>query len=125
MVAKRKIIKIAKVMFKNSLRNGLLDTSKIRIIVAKITKLKPEGFLQILKVYQKLVAQQVAKEEVVVESATPLAKNQEKEIIKRTKAQNIRYKLNRDMVFGAKITHGDWIYDASLDAKLEQLTSDV
>src|SRR3989338_8094714 len=92
--------------------------------IIKITKVKPEGFLQILKVYQKLVAQQVAKEEVVVESATPLAKNQEKEIIKRTKAQNIRYKLNRDMVFGAKITHGDWIYDASLDAKLEQLTSD-
>ena|SRR3989344_1605086 len=125
MVAKRKITKIAKIMFKNSLKNRQLDNGRIRTIVSKIVKLKPEGFLKILKAYKKLVASQMAKEEILIESATPLNKNQEKEILTRAEAKNIRYKINKNMVFGAKITHGDWIYDASLDAKLQQLTSDV
>lgn len=125
MITKRKITKIAKTMFKNSLKNGRLDNGQIRTIVSKIVKLKPEGFLKILKAYKKLIETQIAKEEIVIESAAPLNKNQEKEILARTKAKNIRYMPSKDMVFGAKITHGDWIYEASLDAKLKQLTSDI
>ena len=122
MVAKRKIAKIAKIMFKNSLKNGQLDNGQIRTIVSKFVKLKPEGFLKILKAYEKLIETKIAREEIIIESTSPLDKNQEKEILTRTKAKNIRYILNKNMVFGAKITHGDWIYEASLDAKLKQLT---
>src|SRR3989344_5169336 len=107
MVAKRKIAKIAKIMFKNSLKNGQLDNGQIRSIVSKFVKLKPEGFLKILKAYEKLIETKIAREEIIIESTSPLDKNQEKEILTRTKA---------------KITHGDWIYEASLDAKLKQLT---
>ena len=125
MVVKRKITKIAKVIFKDSLRNAQLDNGQIRTIVSKIVKLKPKGYLNILKAYKKLVASQMAKEEILIESATPLDKNQEKEILTRAEAKNIRYKINKNMVFGAKITHGDWIYEASLDAKLKQVTNIV
>lgn len=122
MITKRKIKLIAKTIFKESLKNGQVDNIRVRTIVAKIIKLKPEGFLKILKGYKKLIGAQIAKEEISVESAIGLSKNQAKEILARTNAKKIHYKLNKDMVFGAKITHGDWIYDASLDAKLKQLT---
>ena len=125
MVAKRKITKIAKTIFKDSLKNGRLDNGRIRTIVAKIVKVKPAGFLKILKAYKKLIETQIAREEIIIESAIGLSENQTKEILARTKAKNIHYKRNPDMVFGAKITHGDWIYDASLDARLKQLTSDI
>ncbi len=123
MVAKRKIKKVAKVIFKDSLKNGQVDNTLVRTIVAKIIKLKPRGFLKILKAYKKLLETQIAKEEIVIESAIHLDKNQEKEILAQSGAKNIHYKTNKNMIFGAKIIHGDWIYDASLDAKLEQFTN--
>lgn len=124
MTAKRKIKALAKLMFKGSLVSNQLDHGKIRTLVQKLIKDKPQGYLKILKAYKRLVGQLSAKEEVLVESASPLDKAFEKEMLSKTKAAKVRYKINKDMVIGAKITHGDWIYEASLDAKLKQLTTE-
>ena len=46
----------------------------------------------------------------------------EKELLSKTKAKRIKYKINPKLIFGLRITHGDFVYDATLDSKLKQLT---
>ena len=77
----------------------------------------------ILKIYKKLIENTLLKEQVVVETALRLTnqKKIEKEILNRTGAKRIIYKTNPKIVLGAKITHGDWVWDETLSAKLAQL----
>ena len=82
--------------------------------------------LGILKAYRRLIEAQLKKEEVEIEMAQPQkSKRFEKLILRKTGARRINLKINPDMVVGAKITHGDWIWEESLDAKLKQLTTNI
>jgi len=121
---RKKIIKIAKIMFKDSLSEDLVDTKLVSQTLKKIIFQKPPGLINILKIYKRLIETQLKKEEIILEAGSKIAnqKKLEKELIKKTGAQRIRFKIDPVIVFGAKVTHGDWIYDATLDAKLKQLT---
>lgn len=116
---------IAKALFKKSLdEKGQLNPNRVRQILAGVTRVRHRGVLGILKAYRRLVASQIKKEEVEIEAAQSLkSKKFEKLILSKTGTRRINFKINPDMVVGAKITHGDWIWDETLDAKLEQLTN--
>lgn len=116
---------IAKVLFKKSLDGKeQLSPNRVRQILAGVTRARPQGVLGILKAYRRLVASQIKKEEVEIEAAQSLkSKKFEKLIFSKTGARRINFKINPDMVVGATITHGDWIWDETLDAKLAQLTN--
>lgn len=122
---RKKLIATAKSLYKKSLKDGVVNTQKVRQIAAKLATLRKPGVSTILKVYKRLIEQAITKEEVIVETAVPIAsfKKFEDELLTRTGARRIKYKINPRVVFGAKITHGDWIYDATLDAKLKRLTN--
>ncbi len=126
-MTKKKQQKLAKLMFKESLnKNGFIDPQKVRQVLAKIS-LHQKDTIKILKIYKRLIAKTQAKEEIVIEAAgkIKLQKKTEKEIIAKTHAAKIIYRVNPKIVFGARLTHGDWIWDATLDAKLKQLTTDT
>lgn len=120
----KKQARIAKVLFKKSLnQKGLLDPECVRQILSTIVRNKPQGMLNILKAYRRLCQSQLKAEEVDVEiSQAVKTKQLQKLILKKTGARQVNFKINPDMVLGARITHGDWVWDASLDAKLKQLT---
>ena len=120
----KKNLKIAGSLAKQSLdKNGWVSELKVRHIVSQITKLKPQQTTSILKTYRRLIESVLAKEEVVIESPVKISlRNLENELIKKTGARKVIYKTNPNLVFGAKITHGDWVWDATLDAKLARLT---
>ncbi|MBI4037847.1 F0F1 ATP synthase subunit delta [Candidatus Curtissbacteria bacterium] len=122
----KKLAKIAKNLFKLSLSNGFVDNSKVRNILTHLDKSKQSGKIQILKHYKKQIAEKLTKETVVVEAASQITpgKQFEEAILSKTKAKNIKYEVNPDFVFGAKVTAGDWIFDSTLDAKLRQLSND-
>ncbi|KKR51102.1 MAG: F0F1-type ATP synthase, delta subunit [Candidatus Curtissbacteria bacterium GW2011_GWA1_40_16] len=126
MTGRKKLIKIAKIMFKNSLSGGYLDNNKAKKIIAEVSSLKPTGLAKILTIYKRYLKEQLAREEIVIESATALPnKSMEKELLLKTGAKRIRYQINIQMVSGAKIKHGDWLYDESLSAKLANLTQEI
>ena len=120
----KKRIKIARALFKKSLdKNGILSSYKVHQILMAISKEKPLQVAGILKAYRRLVVAKLKKEEVEVEMAQPIkTKNLEKIILKSTSARRIVFKTNPNLIIGAKVTHGDWIWDETLDAKLGQLT---
>ena len=95
----------------------------VRLVISALTKQKPTGYQNILQVLKRQIETALSKENVIVETThkPKEIKNFEKYIIAKTHAKKVIYKINPEIVFGAKITHGDWIYDATLDAKLRQL----
>ena len=117
--------KIAKSLFKKSLNSdGLVDAKKVQIILRQIVSQKPPQLIKILKKYKKLIAAALSCEELIVETAQNLTsqKKFEQNLFAKTGAARISYKINPNIVLGARITHGDWVYDKTLQAKLERLT---
>lgn len=124
MISRKKQIQVAKAMLKNSLKNNLVDSKSIREVLRKIISQKPPGLTQILKVYRRLIENAIKKEGILIETPQRLTnqKQLEQELIKKTGAKRVNFITNSKIIFGAKITSGDWIYDATLGTKLEQLT---
>jgi F0F1-type ATP synthase delta subunit len=126
MKGSKKLTKIAKIMFKNSMSGEYLDTNKARRIIAEVSSQKPTGLAKILTTYKNYIERQIASEEIIIESAVPLpTKSLEKELLSKTGAKRIKYQINSQMVTGAKIKHGDWLYDESLSGKLSNLTQEL
>ena len=124
----KKQAKIAKVMFKNSLdSSGYVTSPKVKAQIDQITKTKPQGLTRVLKAYKRLIETAIAKEEIIVESASEIAgqKKIDAELLLKTGAKKITHKVNPNIVLGARIRHGDWIWDETLDSKLEHLTTDI
>lgn len=122
-MTKKKQQVFAKLMFKESLSShGFIDPQKVRQVLQKIV-LGKKDITKILKIYKRLIARAQTKEEVIIEAAQKikLQKEVEKEIMAKTGTAKIRYIVNPKIVFGARLTHGDWIWDATLGAKLKQL----
>lgn len=119
----KKQAKIAKVLFKKSLDSeGQLAPNRISQIIKALARKKPQGILGILKAYRRLIKSQLKKEGVEVEMAQKVTgKKFEQLILSKTGARRINFKMNPSVVLGAKITHGDWVWDETLDAKLQQL----
>lgn len=117
--------KIVKIMFKNSLTNGNVDEKKVTSTLKEISSKKPKALISILKNYKKLIELKITKEEIIIESASKVEKLSkiEKELLKKTGALKVKYKVNPKIVFGSRITYGDWIYDATLLGKLDKLTN--
>ncbi|OGD89487.1 hypothetical protein A3I53_03605 [Candidatus Curtissbacteria bacterium RIFCSPLOWO2_02_FULL_40_13b] len=124
MNSSKKKSQVAKFLFKKSLKNGNVDPLRVHHILKIVGNLKPPESVVILKNYKRLIKEKIAKEEVIIEIPKKPANSKvfEQQLLKMTKAKKIIYKLNPKIVFGAKITHGDWIYDTTLQTKLEQLT---
>ena len=120
----KKIKVLAKIMFKKSLKDGLINTASVSAVLKEIASQKPPGLKNILKLYKHLIESKIAREELIVETAqkTKEVEKMEKELLSKTGAKRIKYKINPKLIFGLRITHGDFVYDATLDSKLKQLT---
>lgn len=121
----KKESKIAKLFFKKSLTKGYVDTQKVRQILKLAGSNELAHPTRVLKSYKRLIENALAKETIIVESASQIAneKKYDQELMSKTGATKVVHKINPQIVIGAKITHGDWIYDDTLDNKLNQLTA--
>lgn len=124
MTGRTKLIKIAKTMANFSLTAGKLDADKVKNVTNATISLKPANLTKILKIYKGLIENIMKKETVTVEipSKDIATKQFEQSIKKTTGATQVTYVINPRLIAGAKITHGDWVYDQTLDTKLNQLT---
>lgn len=122
---RKKLRDFAKAMFKKSLSDGFLDEKKVKQVLKEIADQKGTQTVKILRIYKKLIEKALANEEIIIESAQKNMTNKkeiEKTLLSKTNAKKVVFRTNPTIVFGARITHGDWIYDSTLDAKLKQLT---
>ena len=120
----KKIKVLAKVMFKKSLKEGVVNSASVSAVLKETISQKPQNLKNILKFYKHLIESKIAREELIVETAqkTKEIEKMEKELLSKTGARRIKYKINPKLIFGLRITHGDFVYDATLDSKLKQLS---
>ena len=120
----KKIKVLAKVMFKKSLTEGVVNPASVSAVLKETISQKPQNLKNILKFYKHLIESKIAREELIVETAqkTKEIEKMEKELLSKTGARRIKYKINPKLIFGLRITHGDFVYDATLDSKLKQLS---
>lgn len=125
MKSRKKQLLAAKNMFKESLTDNNIDPAKVRQILKKIIAQRSTNLVNILKIYKRLIETKLTQEQVIVETAADLTNQKElaRKLIAKTKAKKVLVRINPKIVFGVKIVHGDWIWDATLDAKLKQLTN--
>ncbi|MBI2594371.1 hypothetical protein HYW39_01605 [Candidatus Curtissbacteria bacterium] len=65
---RKKLIATTKYLYKKSLKDGAVNTQKVRQIAAKLASGRKPGILPILKIYKRLIEQAIKREEVIVES---------------------------------------------------------
>ncbi len=120
---KKTLDKIAKTLFKKSLTGGSIDNKKVQTILKELAVIKPAGLSTILKTYKRLVVEKLSTEEIILETNDKISvqKSLVDELKKKTGAIRVKNVTNPNIVFGVKVTHGDWIWDETLDSKLKQL----
>lgn len=122
---KKKQLQIARSMLKASLKNGLLDRNKAKTVLVTLSSNKPQGLSSILKTYKRLVEAKYKLENLEITTAVKIAnaRKAEKNLLAKTGARKVTYKTNPEMIFGARITQGDWIWEETLESKLKQLAT--
>ncbi|MEK7580810.1 MAG: F0F1 ATP synthase subunit delta [Patescibacteria group bacterium] len=114
---------LAKALYKRSLTAGIVDEKKVRIITGKLINQNPFKLTHILKTYKRLISEKLKKEEIIIETNNKITLQKSvvdnlKKIGHITKVTN---KTNPNITYGARIYQGDWIWDNTLEVKLEQI----
>lgn len=122
-MTQKKQRELAKKMYKSSLTHGLVNSLKVQQVIKEAFKNRVQNLPSVLKAYKRLIETALKKEVLIIESATPITnqKSLEAQIRAKTKANKVNFEINPNIIVGARITHGDWIYDATLDTELNQL----
>lgn len=107
-------------MLRASLKNGQVDSKSVDKVLKEIISQKPSGLTKILKIYRNLITAQLAKEELIIEAAA-LPSLSKSALLSKTGAKRIVVRINPAIVFGARIKNGDWIWEETLNSKLEQI----
>ena len=127
---KKQVQQLARQYFKLSLANGALSPEHVAGVLAHIEKHRPPQMLAVLKAYQRLVANEVARGQAVVEHAGPITPAVLAHI---TEAMTKKYGRpvtgfslpNDDLLAGMRIRVGDDVYESSVAGQLATLAASV
>ncbi|MGB9604186.1 MAG: F0F1 ATP synthase subunit delta [Verrucomicrobiia bacterium] len=126
MITSKQIRREARELFKCCRVDGVLDENRVRSIVEEVLQKKPRGYLQILKVFKRLVKLEIDRNTAIIESAVEIdeqTKNLIKENLIRLYGKNLRMKfvVNPSLIGGLRIKVGSKVYDSSIITKLREL----
>ncbi|MEP2776904.1 MAG: F0F1 ATP synthase subunit delta [Luteolibacter sp.] len=107
--------------------NGQLDDNKLRDLVSKLIASQPRDYRAILAALQRLARLEMARREVLVESATELDAGSKQRVESGLTAEhgsnlNIQYKVNPVLLGGLRIRVGDDVLDGSVQGRLDRLS---
>jgi len=113
-------------LFRSCQVNGLLDEARVRQAVALLLVKKTRGYVEILARLHRLVKLDVERHTARVESAAPLAADQQAQVAARLQkiygaGLNLSFTQNAALLGGLRIQVGSDLYDGSVKTKLEML----
>jgi F-type H+-transporting ATPase subunit delta len=119
---------LARQLFNLSLVNGTVSAAQVEGVLAYLEKHPPANPLAVLRAYQRLIARELAKTEVVVEHAGPITdgilRSLEGALAQKYKRQVTTKSVhNAELIAGLRLRIGDDIYEASIAGQLEQLSA--
>jgi F-type H+-transporting ATPase subunit delta len=116
----------ARQLFRSCQVNGLLDHSRLRQALTRLSERQPRGYVQILERLHRLVKLDLDRRIARVESATPLPADLQNDITAQIIARygqgmNISFAQNPALIGGLRVQAGSDLYDGSVKTRLEKL----
>ena len=107
--------------------NGQLDDNRLRDLISKLIATEPRDYRAILAAIQRLTRLEMARREVLVESATELTATEGQRISAGLAKDygdklTIRFTTNPDLLGGLRIKVGDDLLDGSVKGRLDRLS---
>jgi F-type H+-transporting ATPase subunit delta len=107
--------------------NGQLDDNRLRDLVSKLIATKPRDYQAILAAIQRLSRLEMARREVLVESATVLTAAEGQRLAAGLAKDygdklTIRFVTNPGLLGGLRIKVGDDVLDGSVKGRLDRLS---
>ena len=126
----KKAQQLARQLFKTSLADGAVSAERVAGVLEYIEKHQPAHAMQVLKTYQRLVAQEVARSQAVVEHAGQVSAAILQSI---ASAMTRRYqrpvsavaKPNPSLLAGLRVRVGDDVFENSVAGQLATLAAHV
>lgn len=127
---KKQVQQLARQFLKLSLVNGELSPERVAGVMAYVEKHRPPHALAALKVYQRLVAMEIARGQAVIEHAGPLAPATSANIaatMSKKYGRTITSVAQRNdaLLAGLRIRVGDDVYESSVAGQLATLAAAV
>ena len=116
----------ARQLFRSCTVNGQLDESRVRQAVALLAEKKPRGYVEILSRLHRLVKLDVDRRTARVESATPLAADQQTQVSAQLSkvygaGLSLSFATDAALLGGLRIQVGSDLYDGSVKTRLDKL----
>ena len=107
--------------------DGQLDDNRLRDLVSKLIATQPRDYRAILAAIQRLTRLEMARREVLVESATELTASEGQRIASGLAKDygdklSIRFTTSPDLLGGLRIKVGDDVLDGSVKGRLDRLS---
>ena len=128
--AAKQVQQLARQLFKLSLVEGALSAERVSGVLQYIEKHRPANTLAVLKVYQRLVAAEVARSQAVVEHAGPV---NDSVLTNIAAAMTKKYgrkvtsvsRPNPALLAGLRVRVSDDVYESSVAGQLASLGASV
>ena len=127
MKSRKEALRLAKKIFAASLKDGQLDESVVRKVVAKLSETRPRGFLEVADAYWRLVRLEVEKNRAIVQSAVVLDEPTKTGLVTDLKKKygpqiTTEFSVDPALLGGVKIRVGSDVWDGSVNNRLERLS---
>ena len=127
---KKQSRQLARQFLKMSIVDGALSADRVAGVLQYVEKHRPAGTLAVLKIYQRLVAAEVARGQAVIEHAGPVGEALVASIgaaMTRKYARKVTglAKRNDHLLAGLRVRVGDDVYESSVSGQLATLASSV
>lgn len=130
MKVRKEALRAARLLLKGSLRDGAVDSGRVRELTARIVAEKPRRYVQILEAYQRLLKIELDKRHVVVESAQELDEPARQSLLQQLHQRfgaglTSEFKTNPDLLGGMRVKVGSNIWDGTVRSRLESLRQQI
>lgn len=126
MKSRKEALRIAKKIFAASMKDGQLDESAVKKVVAKLSETRPRGYQQVADAYWRLVRLETERNRAIVQSSVALDEATQARVVadlKRKYGPQIspEFTIDPTLLGGMKIRVGSDVWDGSVKNRLERL----
>lgn len=126
MLSSKQIRRIARSLFNSCKADDVFDEDRARVVINELIEKKPRGYIQILKVFKRLVKLEIEKRTAHVETAVEIngeLRNSIEINLRKKYGERLRivYSVNPDLIGGMRIKIGSTVYDNTIRNRLNEL----
>jgi F-type H+-transporting ATPase subunit delta len=127
MKSRKEALRTAKKIFAASMKDGQLDETAVKKVIAKLASSRPRGYLEVADAYWRLVRLEVERNRAIVQSAVDLDDATKARLtadLRKKYGPQVapEFSVQPELLGGMKIRVGSDVWDGSVKNRLERLS---